>query len=156
MRTRIITVLTSAAASALAAAVIVVTFADSPPAGIATQADRSRLAASPTPEREQTVGCTAASRTTDAGAAEARSGKPTSERYLVRAGDTLWGIADRLYDDPAQAMGRIKRRNGLRRDMLLAGEVLVLPAEGRRGEGPLEGEGCVVDQAVTDGAPPER
>ena len=53
-------------------------------------------------------------------------------RYLVRRGDTLWDIAARHYDDAAEAMERIKRRNRLDRENVLAGETLVLPGRGRR------------------------
>lgn len=56
------------------------------------------------------------------------------EQYLVRPGDTLWGIATRHYGNASTAMQAIKRRNGLRRDTVFAGEVLVLPATGRTSE----------------------
>lgn len=56
-------------------------------------------------------------------------------RYVVKPGDTLWGIAAAHYEDVAAAMSRIKKRNGLRRDNVLAGEALVLPAGGRRSDG---------------------
>ena len=76
-----------------------------------------------------------------------------SERYLVKAGDTLWDIAARHYEDASTAMERIKRRNRLERDALLAGEVLVLPAAGRRSEGPRADEMCSAGDAATN-APP--
>ena len=53
-------------------------------------------------------------------------------RYVVNRGDTLWDIAARRYRDPAEGMLLIKRRNALEREHVLAGEVLVLPAAGRR------------------------
>ncbi len=52
-------------------------------------------------------------------------------RYQVKRGDTLWGIAARTYENAAEGMQRIKRRNRLDREKVLAGEVLVLPARGR-------------------------
>ena len=59
--------------------------------------------------------------------------QPVGEvRYVVNRGDTLWGIAARRYRDPAEGMLLIKRRNALERENVLAGEVLVLPAAGRR------------------------
>ncbi|MDQ4081978.1 MAG: LysM peptidoglycan-binding domain-containing protein, partial [Actinomycetota bacterium] len=54
------------------------------------------------------------------------------ERYVVARGDTLWDIAARRYRDPAAGMALIKKRNALARENVLAGEVLVLPAAGRR------------------------
>ena len=55
-------------------------------------------------------------------------------RYVVEPGDSLWAIAAQHYDDVPEAMSRIKKRNGLRRTKVLAGEVLVLPApRSRRG-----------------------
>jgi LysM repeat protein len=60
-----------------------------------------------------------------------RQQPPGNERYVVRPGDTLWGIAAGRYEDPAAAIETIKQRNSLRRDTLYAGEVLVLPATGR-------------------------
>ena len=53
-------------------------------------------------------------------------------RYTVEPGDTLSEIAASHYENAAAGMARIKRRNGLSRDYVLAGEVLVLPPEGRR------------------------
>jgi LysM repeat protein len=56
----------------------------------------------------------------------------TEVRYVVKPGDTLWGIAARNYENVTDGMRRIKKRNGLRREAVLAGEVLVLPVGGRR------------------------
>jgi LysM repeat protein len=64
--------------------------------------------------------------------ARATSERAAPLRYVVKRGDTLWAIAARHYDDVSDGMGRIKARNGLRRDKVLAGEVLILPAAGRR------------------------
>ncbi len=63
--------------------------------------------------------------------AERPAGKRGEVRYVVKRGDTLWGIAARNYENAAEGMRRIKRRNGLDREKVLAGEVLVLPARGR-------------------------
>jgi nucleoid-associated protein YgaU len=62
----------------------------------------------------------------------ARTQKARPVRYVVKRGDTLWAIAARHYDDVAEGMRRIRVRNGLKREHVLAGEVLVLPAAGRR------------------------
>lgn len=49
-------------------------------------------------------------------------------RYVVRAGDTLWGIAtDRYGGDPRKAVWRIEQRNGLTGRPLEAGMVIYLP-----------------------------
>jgi LysM repeat protein len=102
--------------------------------------------ASTAPTSQTTGACPAAElRTREALAAE---------RYRVRAGDTLWGIATRRYEDASAAMARIKRRNGLRRDTLLAGEVIVLPVAGRRGEGPLTGGSCPAADGAMSNPPP--
>jgi LysM repeat protein len=62
-----------------------------------------------------------------------RKRQPVGEvRYVVARGDTLWDIAARRYRDAAEGMVLIKKRNALEREYVLAGEVLVLPAAGRR------------------------
>jgi nucleoid-associated protein YgaU len=149
-------VLALAVTSGFAAVAVAATVTDEPPAEVGTAAE-ARGPAAPAPGRATTGGSTAAT-------ARATSARPAvepgtrealdDERYLVRAGDTLWDIATRHYQDPSAAMERIKRRNGLRREMLLAGEVLVLPAAGRRSEGSRADENCPADEAATDDAPP--
>jgi nucleoid-associated protein YgaU len=135
--------------SGLAAVALVGMLTGAPQPDVATSAGAS-AAASATAGRATTGGGTAAtSRTTAAGAAAER---PTcqalaDDRYHVRTGDTLWGLATRHYEDASAAMARIKRRNRLGRDMLLAGEVLILPAVGRRGEGSGADETCPTDDA---------
>jgi nucleoid-associated protein YgaU len=57
----------------------------------------------------------------------------TGTRYEVRAGDTLWGIATRRYDDSVdirRAIYDIRRASGLGTAALQPGDVLVLPREG--------------------------
>jgi len=51
------------------------------------------------------------------------------QRYRVRAGDTLWAIAEARYaGDPREAVWKIARRNGLSSSAIVPGQVLVLPA----------------------------
>lgn len=57
------------------------------------------------------------------------SGAGTEERYLVRPGDTLWGLAsDRYGGDPREGVWRIRERNGLGASVLQPGTILYLPA----------------------------
>jgi nucleoid-associated protein YgaU len=50
-------------------------------------------------------------------------------RHDVRAGETLWAIAERAYptSDPRDAVYRIEQANGLHDAGIAAGQVLVLP-----------------------------
>ncbi len=64
-------------------------------------------------------------------AARPSSGSAPDERYVVRAGDTLWELADERYGgDPREGVWRIRERNGLQGASLRVGEVLYLPAAG--------------------------
>jgi nucleoid-associated protein YgaU len=133
-----------ALASGLVGVAVVATVTEGPLVETRTPADTPGPAVTGTstaPTSQTTGACPPA----DSGTREALN----AERYRVRAGDTLWGIGTRHYEDPSAAMARIKRRNGLRRDTLLAGEVIVLPVAGRRGGGPLAGGSCPVADGTT-------
>lgn len=49
--------------------------------------------------------------------------------YRVKAGDTLWSIADRTFaGDPREGVWELRERNELDSAMILPGQVLVLPS----------------------------
>ena len=107
---------------------VVAMLADGPPGQVETPAE----ALAPTASPVGTSAASAATTVTDSAVDTAAGESFHEERYLVRVGDTLWDIAARHYTDPAAGMRRIKKRNGLKRDSVLAGETLVLPVAGRR------------------------
>lgn len=57
------------------------------------------------------------------------SGASGPERhYVVRAGDTLWSIAEETYGgDPREGVWKLQRRNGLADVTIVPGQRLVLP-----------------------------
>ena len=58
----------------------------------------------------------------------ASEGAAPERAYVVRAGDTLWSIAERTYGgDPREGVWRIQRRNGLDGALIRPGERLILP-----------------------------
>jgi LysM repeat protein len=73
----------------------------------------------------------AAGLTVAAGRAGDASTRPAPvERHVVRAGETLWGIARGLADpgsDPRPLIQDLRRANGLAGSALAEGQVLVLP-----------------------------
>ena len=65
-----------------------------------------------------------------AGPSSGRSSRPVARgTYVVRSGDTLWGIADRYSTgDPRAMLDRIAKRNGVSSEGLVPGQTLVLLA----------------------------
>lgn len=57
------------------------------------------------------------------------SGASGPERhYVVRSGDTLWSIAERMYGgDPREGVWKLQRRNGLVDVTIVPGQRLALP-----------------------------
>jgi nucleoid-associated protein YgaU len=56
------------------------------------------------------------------------SGSGSEHAYVVRPGDTLWGIAERAYGgDPREGVWKITERNKLPNTLLRPGQRLVLP-----------------------------
>ena len=96
-----------------------------------TPAIRTVTAATPTVVRTVTTHETVTETVvTQAGQEVPPDGQPSELRYLVKPGDTLWDIAAANYDDVGGGMRAIRLRNGLKRQKVLAGEVLVIPLEG--------------------------
>ena len=61
-------------------------------------------------------------------AGEGGAGGP-ERHYRVRAGDTLWSIAERTFGgDPRQGVWEIQERNRLGSATIVPGQVLVIPS----------------------------
>ena len=60
-------------------------------------------------------------------AGESGAGGP-ERHYRVKAGDTLWSIAERSYGgDPREGVWKIRQRNALPGNVIRVGERLVMP-----------------------------
>ncbi|HZT85913.1 MAG TPA: LysM peptidoglycan-binding domain-containing protein [Gaiellaceae bacterium] len=61
-------------------------------------------------------------------AARGSSGAGPKHTYVVKPGDTLWSIAQRVYaGDPRQGVWTLEQRNHLPGATIVPGEKLVLP-----------------------------
>jgi LysM repeat protein len=61
-------------------------------------------------------------------AAHSSSGAGPKRTYVVKAGDTLWSVAEHTYSgDPRQGVWEIERRNHLHGATIVPGEKLVVP-----------------------------
>jgi LysM repeat protein len=61
-------------------------------------------------------------------AARSSSGAGPKRTYVVRAGDTLWTVAERTYPgDPREGVWKIERRNHLVSATIVPGQKLVVP-----------------------------
>jgi LysM repeat protein len=61
-------------------------------------------------------------------AAHSSSGAGPKRTYVVKPGDTLWSVAERMYGgDPRQGIWEIEQRNHLGDATIVPGEKLVLP-----------------------------
>jgi LysM repeat protein len=60
--------------------------------------------------------------------ARSSSGARPKRIYVVRAGDTLWSVAERTYGgDPRQGVWQLEQRNHLAGATIVPGEKLVVP-----------------------------
>ena len=61
-------------------------------------------------------------------AARSSNGAGPKRIYVVRAGDTLWSVAQRTYPgDPREGVWKIEQRNHLVSATIVPGEKLVVP-----------------------------
>lgn len=61
-------------------------------------------------------------------AARGSSGAGPRHTYVVKAGDTLWTVAERNYaGDPREGVWKLEQRNHLGSATIVPGEKLVLP-----------------------------
>ena len=61
--------------------------------------------------------------------ARSSDGASPERVYVVRSGDTLWAIAERVYGgDPREGVWRLRERNGIEDGVIHPGERLVVPS----------------------------
>jgi LysM repeat protein len=61
-------------------------------------------------------------------AAHSSSGAGPKRTYVVKPGDTLWSVAQKMYGgDPREGIWKIEQRNHLAAATIFPGEKLVLP-----------------------------
>jgi LysM repeat protein len=61
-------------------------------------------------------------------AAHSSSGAGPKRAYVVKPGDTLWSVAQKMYGgDPREGIWKIEQRNHLAAATIFPGERLVLP-----------------------------
>lgn len=61
-------------------------------------------------------------------AGEGGAGGP-ERHYRVKAGDTLWSIAERMHaGDPRESVWKLRERNDLSSATIVPGQMLVLPS----------------------------
>jgi LysM repeat protein len=61
-------------------------------------------------------------------AARGSSGAGPKQTYVVKAGDTLWTVAERTYaGDPREGVWKLEQRNHLGSATIVPGEKLVVP-----------------------------
>jgi nucleoid-associated protein YgaU len=67
-----------------------------------------------------------------AGPADGHLSGPASRPYVIKPGDTVWSIAERIAgpeEDPRPVVDAILRSNGVRAGSLVPGQVLVIPRD---------------------------
>ena len=61
-------------------------------------------------------------------AARGSSGAGPKQTYVVKPGDTLWAVAERVYaGDPREGVWELQQRNHLASATIVPGEKLVVP-----------------------------
>jgi LysM repeat protein len=61
-------------------------------------------------------------------AARGSSGAGPKQTYVVKPGDTLWTVAERMYaGDPREGVWKLQQRNHLASATIVPGEKLVVP-----------------------------
>ncbi len=61
--------------------------------------------------------------------ARSSDGAGHERSYVVRPGDTLWAIAERVYEgDPREGVWRLRERNGVEGGIIHPGQRLAVPS----------------------------